>query len=150
MSRLKKKIIIRKLTGKKPPQAWGERENGVWGKILRLYWKYLFHPIWWCDIQCWEPAREFPPMTRSCRKALMCKASQGSRAPPPTPGSAWASTPKPESVCFTILWLSPTPLTLTEGYPQPPFSEENQLRALVNKSPGHNRSVSIQTPQMAL
>ena len=41
------------------------------------------------------------------------------------PGSAWASTPKPESVCFTILWLLPTPLTLTGGYPQPPFSEEN-------------------------
>ena len=26
---IKKKIIIRKLTGKKPPQARGERENGV-------------------------------------------------------------------------------------------------------------------------
>ena len=48
------------------------------------------------------------------------------------PGSAWASTPKPESACFTILWLSPTPLTLTEGYPWPPFFEENQLKALVN------------------
>ena len=32
----------------------------------------------------------------------------------------------------------------------PPFSEGNQRRALVNKPPGHNRSVSIQTPQMAL
>ena len=40
--------------------------------------------------------------------------------------------PKPESVCFTILRLSPTPLTLTGGYPQPPFSEGNQLRALAN------------------
>ena len=29
---------------------------------------------------------------------------------------------------------------------RPPFSEENQLRALVNKSPGHNKSVSIQKP----
>ena len=64
------------------------------------------------------------------------------------PGSAWASTQKPESVCFTILWVLPTPLRLTGGYPQLPFSEENQLRALVNKSPGHNRSVSIQTPLM--
>ena len=37
---------------------------------------------------------------------------------------------------------------INRGYPRPPFSEENQLRALVNKSPGHSRSVSIQTPLM--
>ena len=43
-----------------------------------------------------------------------------------------------------------TLLTLTGGYPQPTFSGENQLRALVNKSPGHNRNVSIPTPLMAL
>ena len=36
-------------------------------------------------------------------------------------GPAWESTPKPESVCFTASWLSPTPLTLTGGYPRPPF-----------------------------
>ena len=30
--------------------------------------------------------------------------------------------PKPKSVCFTISRLSPTPLTLTGGYPRPPFS----------------------------
>ena len=34
-------------------------------------------------------------------------------------------------------------------YPRPPFSGENQLRALANKSPGHDRSVSVQTPLMA-
>ena len=33
-----------------------------------------------------------------------------------TPGPALASTPKPESVCLTILCLSPTLLTLTGGY----------------------------------
>ena len=66
-----------------------------------------------------------------------------------SPGSARASTPKPESVCLTILCLSPTLLTLTGGYPWPPFSGKSQLRALVNKSPGHDRSVSIQTPLMA-
>ena len=62
------------------------------------------------------------------------------------PESAQASTPKPESVCLTILCLSPTLLTLTGGYPRPPFSGKNQLRALVN---GHDRSVSIQTPLLA-
>ena len=58
------------------------------------------------------------------------------------PGPAQASTPKPESVCLTILCLSPTLLTLTGGYARPPFSGKNQLRALVDKSPGHEKSVS--------
>ena len=63
------------------------------------------------------------------------------------PGPARASTPKPKSVCllFTILCFSPTLLTLTGGYPQPPFSEEDQLRALVNKSE-HEKNISIQIP----
>ena len=84
-------------------------------------------------------------MTRSCGGDLTSKADQDLRD---SPGPARASTPKPKSVCllFTVLCLSPTLLTLTGGYPRPPFSEENQLRALVNKSPGHERSISIQTP----
>ena len=59
------------------------------------------------------------------------------------PGSARASTLKLKSVCvlFIILCFSPTLLTFTGGYPQPPFSEENQLRALVTKSPGLERSI---------
>ena len=67
------------------------------------------------------------------------------------PGPARAPTPKPKSVCllYTILCLSPTLLTLTGGYPWPPFSGENQLRALVDKSPGHERNISIQTPLLA-
>ena len=75
----------------------------------------------------------------------MGKGKSGLEGPP---GPARASTPKPESVCFTISCLSPTPLTLMGGYPRPPFSKENQLRPLVNKSPGHNKSVPIQTPLM--
>ena len=64
------------------------------------------------------------------------------------PGPAQASAPKPKSVglLFTILCFSPTLLTLTGGYPRPPFSEENQLKALVNKSPGLERSILILTP----
>ena len=61
-----------------------------------------------------------------------------------------ASTPKPESVCFTISWLSPTPLTLTGGYPQPHFSGENQLRAIANKAPGHERNISNQNPSVSI
>ena len=41
------------------------------------------------------------------------------------PGPARASIPKQESVCLTILCLSPTLLTLTGGYwPRPLFSEK--------------------------
>ena len=65
-----------------------------------------------------------------------------------TPWTCLSIYPKTR-ICLTILCLSPTLLTLTGGYPWPPFSEKSQLRALVNKSPGHDRSVSIQTPLMA-
>ena len=84
-------------------------------------------------------------MTRSCGRGLISKAS-GLERPP---GPARASTPKPESVCLTILCLSPNLLTLTGGYSRPLFSGENQLRALANKSPGDERNVSNQTPVMA-
>ena len=71
-----------------------------------------------------------------------------------TPGTPWTCLsiyPKPKSVCllYTILCLSPTVLTLTGGYPWSPFSGENQLRALADKSPGHERSISIQPPLLA-
>ena len=55
--------------------------------------------------------------------------------------------PKTKVCLSTVYYIMPltTLLTLTGGYPRPPFSEEDQLRALVNKSPGHERSISIQT-----
>ena len=83
------------------------------------------------------------PWQRSCRENLTGKGGSGLKGPPE---SARTSTPKPESVCLTILCLSPTLLTLTGGYPRPPFSRKSQLRALVNKSPGHKRNISILTP----
>ena len=66
----------------------------------------------WLD-GCREPAQAIPPMTRSCGRDLISKASGLEGLPRP----AWASTPKPESVYLTILCLSPTLLTLTGGYP---------------------------------
>ena len=66
---------------------------------------------------CWEPARAILPMTRSCGRDLISKAS-GLKKPP---GPAQASAPKPDA-CLTILCLSPTLLTLIGGYPRPPFS----------------------------
>ena len=112
----------------------------------RSFWKMLpdFEKCAW---RCGAGARTGVPT----HDKVMWESSGGQGEPelkgcPSEP--AWASTLKPESVCFTISQLSPTLLTLTGGYPQPPFSEENQLKTLVNKSPGHNRSVSIQTPLM--
>ena len=71
---------------------------------------------------CREPAQEIPPMTRSCGRELISKAS-GLKG---LPRLSQASTPKPESVCLIVLCPSPMLLTLTGGYPQPPFSGENQ------------------------
>ena len=95
---------------------------------------------------CREPPRETPPMTRSCGRDLSSKASGLNRLP----RLSRASTPRPESVCLTISCLSPTLLTLTGGYPQPHFSGENQLRVLANKSPGHERNISNQTPFVSI
>ena len=109
-----------------------------------VIWKSLlkgFENIWVLFI-CQEPPREIPPMTRSCGRELLSKASELNGLP----RLSRTSTPKPESICFTISWLSPTPLTLTGGYFWPPFSGENQLRAIANKSPGHERNISNQNP----
>ena len=58
---------------------------------------------------------------------------------------------KPESACFTVLCFPPTLLTLTGGCPPPHLIlEEVNLELLDNKSPGHNKSVSIQKPLLWL
>ena len=85
-------------------------------------------------------------MTRSCGGDLTGKVDQDSR------DSLDLLEHLPQTkICllFTILCLSPTLLTLTGGYPRPPFSGENQFRAVTDKSPGHERSISIQTPLLA-
>ena len=104
-----------------------------------------FFPQSWAILR--EPPWEIPPMQRSCGEDLTGKDGSGFEG---LPRPAWASTPKPASVCLTILCLSPTLLTLTGGYPRPPFSGENQPRALANKSPGHERNISNQTPSVSI
>ena len=98
------------------------------------------------NVDCREPARAIPPMTRSCGRDLISKASG-------LEGALWTSLsicPQTRIVCHTILCLSPTLLALTGGYPWPPFSGENQLRALANRSPGHERNISNQTPSVSI
>ena len=46
--------------------------------------------------------------------------------------------------------LSPTLLTLTGAIPEYLSLEKNQLRALVDKSLGHERNISIQTPSVGI
>ena len=65
------------------------------------------------NVDCREPARAIPPMTRSCGRDLISKASG-------LEGALWTSLsicPQTRIVCHTILCLSPTLLALTGGYP---------------------------------
>jgi len=75
----------------------------------------------WYLLQCWMGDRSTPGASmgvpthdKGHAERHISKGESGLKGPP---GSAWASTPKPESVCFTILRLSPTPLTLTGVIP---------------------------------
>ena len=62
-------------------------------------------PVYAQDVTvCREPAREFPPMTRSCGSTLTGKASQGSRAPPRTCLSIY---PKTKICLFYYFTTSP-------------------------------------------
>ena len=94
----------------------------------------------------WEPPREIPPMTRSCGRELLSKASGLNGLP----RLSRAPTQNPESVWFTISWLLPTPLTLTWGYSWPPFSGKNQLSAIASKSSGHEKNISNQNPSVSI
>ena len=85
-------------------------------------WVWVNSESWWC---AGSQHGSSHPWQRSCGEAWYAKASQDSRGPPWTCLSIYPKT----RICFTILRLSPTPLTLTGGYPQPPFSKGNQLRA---------------------
>ena len=100
-----------------------------------------------CETWVPGPSTGDPTHDKVMRKRPAGQGGSGLEGPP---GPARASTPKPEPVCPTILCFSPTLLTLIGGYPRPPFSEENKLRALVNKSPEHEKSVSTQASLLAV
>ena len=93
---------------------------------------------------CREPAREIPPMTRSCRGDLTGKPDQDSR------DSLDLLEHLPQTkICLSTVYyimLSPTLLTLTGGYPRLPFSGENQLRALVISLLGMKGAFQLKLP----
>ena len=72
------------------------------------------------DLKCFSSIAgsqhgESHPWQRSWGRGLIGKGEIRPWGNPP--GPSWASTPKPESVCLIILWLSPTFLTLTGAIP---------------------------------
>ena len=110
-----------------------------WGAILgRKRKKSIFLDT------CRDPAQEIPPMTRSCREAWWVRRVGPQGFPLEFPEHL---PPKPASAYFTVLCFPPTLLTLTGGCPPTTFFlEKVNLELLDNKSPGHNKSVSIQKP----
>ena len=97
------------------------------------------------QLSCQEPPREIPPMTKVMRRRPDRQRWIRIWGTPWTCSSIYPKT----KVCLsTVYYIMPFTklLTLTGGYPRPPFSEENQLKALVNKSPGLERSILILTP----
>ena len=67
---------------------WGRKESH---STERLNWTELSWNEWEKKCHCREPAWGIPPVTRSCGRGLMGKASQASGFPP---GISWACTPK--------------------------------------------------------
>ena len=91
--------------------------------------------------QCQEQAWEIPPVTRSYGRDLTSKADQDSR----DPLDLLEHLPQNQNLSYYFVPFTNSS-DINRGLP---FSGKSQLRALVNKSPGHDRSVSIQTPLMA-
>ena len=91
--------------------------------IYNIYIMFMLHMMW-----CREPPWEIPPMTKVMRERPDRQKQIRTRGIPWTCLNIYPKT----KICllFTILCLSTTLLILAGGYPQPPFSGENQLKAL--------------------
>ena len=93
--------------------------------------------------ECREPPWEIPPMTKVIRKR---PDRQRQIRPQGTPWICSSIYPK-TGTCLSYYFVPFTNSSdINRGYLWPPFSGKSQLRALVNKSPGHERNISILTP----
>ena len=103
----------------KDRKAWYAASMSPWGsQRVRLNWATEQQQQQLPGASMGHPTHDKVMWKRSGVRLEDAEARlQDSRDPP---GPGWASTPKPESVCLTILCLSPTLLTLTGGYPRPP------------------------------
>ena len=93
--------------------------------------------------KCREPEWGIPLLAKVMRKEAWqyTKAGSGLRGPP---GFSWASTPKTRVCLPYCIMLSTYSSDIMGGYPPPHFTEKSWLRTPVNKSPGCNKSVSVQ------
>ena len=95
---------------------------------------------------CREPAWGIPPVAKVMRKGAWqnTKAGSGLRGPP---GFSRASTPKTRVCLLYCVMLFNYSSNINRGLsPHHLFMEKVNLELLENKSPGHNKSVSIQKP----
>ena len=96
--------------------------------------------------QCWEPPREIPSMTK-----VMQKRPDRQRwiKPQGTPWICSSIHPKTK-ICLSYYFMPFTNSSdINRGLSPTTFLWKSQLRALVNKSPGHERNISILTPLLA-
>ena len=98
--------------------AGGEGDDRGWDGWMtsptQCTWVWVGSGSWWWTGRCREPPREIPLMTKVMRK----RPDRKRRIRPQ--GTPWICSSihlKPESVCLTILCLSPTLLTLTGAIP---------------------------------
>ena len=96
---------------------------------------------------CREPAQEIPPMTSSYGRDLTGKADQDSR----DSLNLLEHLPQTKICLSTVYYVMPftNSSDINRGLSLTTFLGENQLRALVDKSAGPERSISIQTPLLA-
>ena len=105
-----------------------------------------YHPTISSSVICQEPAWGIPPMAKVMRKGAWQNAKAGSGLRGPS-GFSWASTPE-TSVCllYCVMLSTYSSDIIGELSPHHLFLEKVNLELLDNKSPGHNKSVSIQKP----
>ena len=104
----------------------------------------LFATPW--KVTCREPAWGIPPMAKVMRKGAWqnAKVRSGLRGPP---GFSRASTPKTRVCLLYCIMPFTNSSDINRGWsPHHLLLEKVNLELLDNKSPGHNKSVSIQKP----
>ena len=125
--------------------------------LILIHWKYRIKGEW-CGCAQFQDVGDVTVQLlfsagSQCEESRLWKRSRGKgpdihKGGIRPQGSLWIFSsiypPKPESAYFTALCFPPTLLTLKGGCSPSPFSEKSWFRAPVNKSPGCNKSVSIQ------
>ena len=139
----KKFLLIQKLMDIPDAKSQLIRKDPDTGEDWRQEEKGLAEDkiVGWCR----EPAWGIPHGKGHEERGLTnAKAGSGLMGPP---GLSWASTPKTRVCLLYCVMLSTYSSDINKGLsPHYLFLEKVNLELLDNKSPGHNKSVSIQKP----